>query len=163
MRRVIFLLALVAFPAFAGDVTLSWTPPVRQEQCVDAGVLENLAGFRIYKLVADITDPTQTDLVHPDQQIGIHSYTATAYTTTGEESRLTQPAEKTVDTFGAKVPTVYYVIQQTGRFVLLPIGTVPLDTACDQDQEVNGHFAVPASEVTWTGTARPRVVVAQCG
>jgi len=59
--------------------------------------------------------------------------------------------------------TVYYVIQQAGKFVLLPVGTVPNGTPCDSTQNVNGHSAVPTSAVTWFGSVRPIVVVAQCG
>ena len=59
--------------------------------------------------------------------------------------------------------TVYYVIQQPGRFILLPVGTIPNGTDCDITQYVNGFFAVDVDLVTWTGTVRPLVVVAQCG
>ena len=60
--------------------------------------------------------------------------------------------------------TVYNVIKQPNRFVLLPIGTVPPGTPCDPNNMVNGHGAVPTDAVVWApgSTVRPVVVVAQC-
>ena len=59
--------------------------------------------------------------------------------------------------------TAFTLIKQDNRFVLLPVGTVPGGTACDSTQYVNGHYVVPTSAVTWSGTVRPVVVVAKCG
>jgi len=58
---------------------------------------------------------------------------------------------------------VYNVLKQRDRFVLLPVGTVPADTACDATNEVNGYYAVPRAAVTWYGSSRSEVVVARCG
>ena len=163
MRRIVLLLILLASPVYAGDVSLSWTPPVRQQSCVDAGELTNLAGFRLYVMVADIADPVTDTITFPDLKAGEYRYVATAYTDAGVESNISNSTLETVDTFVVKEETAYYVIQQPGRFIMLPIGTVPLGTSCDQDQEINKHFAVPRDSVTYTGTARPYVVVAKCG
>ena len=59
--------------------------------------------------------------------------------------------------------TVYYVIQRENRFVLLPVGTVPVGTACSSTEYVNGYFAVDRNLVEWSSGTRPLVVVAQCG
>ncbi len=56
----------------------------------------------------------------------------------------------------------YTVLKAEDRFVMLPVGTVPADTVCDPTQSVNGYYAVPRAAVTWSGTVRPAVVVAQC-
>jgi len=58
--------------------------------------------------------------------------------------------------------TVYYVIQRTNRFALLPVGTIPAGTACIGTEYVNGYYAVDRNLVEWTGGTQPQVVVAQC-
>lgn len=59
---------------------------------------------------------------------------------------------------------VYTVVKQVNRFVLLPVGTVPIGTMCDLENTVNGLGAVPTEDVVWTSPtgSRPIVVVAQC-
>jgi len=59
--------------------------------------------------------------------------------------------------------TVYYVIQRQNRFVLLPVGTVPVGTACSSTEYVNGYFVVDRDLVEWPSGTQPLVVVAQCG
>ena len=61
--------------------------------------------------------------------------------------------------------TVFTVVKQPDKFVLLPIGTVPAGTECSQQEVVNGHGVVPNGDVVWTSPTGPRpiVVVAQCG
>ena len=163
--RIAPLLLLLLFPVgvLAGDVTVSWTPPVREQSCVDAGELTDLAGFRLYKLVEDIADPTITTFTETGVSVGTHIYTATAYTSTGAESVLTQPAEKVVTTFVTTATLVFYPVAQPNGMLLLGIGNVPLGTPCNQDLEVKGHYAVDRALVNWAGTAEPLLVVAQCG
>jgi hypothetical protein len=59
--------------------------------------------------------------------------------------------------------TVFYVIQRENRFVMLPVGTVPVGTACSSTEYVNGYFVVDRNLVEWSSGTRPLVVVAQCG
>ena len=59
-------------------------------------------------------------------------------------------------------PTVFTLIRQENRFVLLPVGTVPANTPCDGSQKINDHYVVDRNLVTWSGTVKPVVVVAQC-
>lgn len=63
--------------------------------------------------------------------------------------------------------TAYSVIKSDQSLVLLPVGTVPPGTACDSTQGVvrggNLYNVVDKAVVTYTGTARPLVVLAQCG
>ena len=58
--------------------------------------------------------------------------------------------------------TVYNVIKQKDKFVLLAAGTVPAGTQCDPNETVNGRYAVPNDLVTWFGNVEPIVVVADC-
>jgi hypothetical protein len=59
-------------------------------------------------------------------------------------------------------PAAYYLVQQRGRLVPVVVGTVPVPFPCDPKQQANNLMAVPTSAVTWTGTARPLIVLAQC-
>lgn len=62
--------------------------------------------------------------------------------------------------------TAYSVIKSDQTLVLLPVGTVPPGTSCDSTQGVvrggNLYNVVDKGIVTYTGTARPLVVLAQC-
>lgn len=59
-------------------------------------------------------------------------------------------------------PTVYTIVRQENRFIFLPVGTVPPNTACIPEQTINEYTAVPVDQVTWSGTVRPVIVVAVC-
>ncbi len=58
--------------------------------------------------------------------------------------------------------TVYDIVKQADRYVLLAVGTVPGGTPCDSSQSVSGRYVVPNDIVTWFGNVRPPVVVADC-
>lgn len=64
-------------------------------------------------------------------------------------------------------PTAYSVIKSAEQLVLLPVGTVPIGTACDTAQGVvrggSVFNVVPTRAVTFTGSARPLVTLASCG
>ena len=160
---VMFLSAFIISDAQSGDVSLTLNAPVKQETCTPAGDLTDLAGFKVYQLVQDITDPTVTAVVIPDQKPGNHTFIATAYNSAGDESRATQPVSKEVTNFVTKAPNVYYVIAQENTYVLLVVGNVPLGTVCNPDQSVNGKYGISITDVNWTGTVRPLAVVAECG
>lgn len=64
--------------------------------------------------------------------------------------------------FSTTYPTVYNIVKKTNGFVLMPVGTVALNTPCDVNTSVNGYNVVPVSAVKWSGTVKPIVVVAQC-
>jgi len=89
---------------------------------------------------------------------------------TGGVSRLSNVAFRTVmvvpmppQNLTVNAITVYYVIQRTNRFALLPVGTIPVGTACSTTEYVNGYYAVDRALVDWTSSTQPLVVVAQCG
>ena len=64
--------------------------------------------------------------------------------------------------FSTTETVVYNVVKRTNGFVMVSVGTVPLNTPCDMTQSVNGYYVVPVSAVTWSGTVKPVVVVARC-
>jgi hypothetical protein len=166
MKRVIPLLIpllLICNQLQAEDLTVSWTVPTRTQSCVDAGELTNAAGYKFYSKIAEVTDPTQSSVVIPALKPGDYEIVAVTYTDTGQESFLSNPTVKTVTEFVTTEVTVYYAVQQPERFLLLPVGTVPIGTTCDPDTSVNGFYSVPPSEVTSTGTVTPMVVLAKCG
>jgi hypothetical protein len=60
--------------------------------------------------------------------------------------------------------TVYNLVKRENGFVMVPVGTVALGTACDITQTVNSYFVVPyvAGQIAWFGTVKPVVVVGSC-
>lgn len=77
-------------------------------------------------------------------------------------SKVVLPPQPMPPTLSVADGQAYTILKREDRFVLLPVGTVPADTPCDTSQSVNGYYVVPNAAVTWTGTVRPIVVVAQC-
>lgn len=170
LKRIFFVLAVgavlwfvLADKVYADDVTLTWTNPTGQETCSDAGPLPDLAGTRIWQLVAEINDPLVETYTIPGQLPGEYTYVSTSFTDGGEQSRISGSATKTVTDFTVTEGTVKTVVRTNDRFLLLPVGTVPLGTSCDVNNSVNGHYAVPRDQVTWSGNVQPQVVVAECG
>jgi hypothetical protein len=158
-----------------GTATLTWEHNLRN---TDGTALTNLAGFRI------VHGASQTELT---QSINVpnaaaRSYTVTnlpagtryfgviAYTSTGTDSAVSNIVSKSIA--GATTPapptlrvadtTVYTVLKRPDAFVMLAVGTVPANTACITTERVNDYYVVPRAAVTWSGTVRPDVVVAQC-
>ena len=157
-------LLLLPLAAAAGDAELSWTNPTDQEQCVDAGPLPDLAGTRIYRLIADIADPTAESYTDAGLLPGTYEYVATSYDDAGDNSRLSGRATKEITTFKATAGLFAYGISQTAnQLVLQPVGTVNADVDCDIDQSVNGKHRIPTDAVDYAGTLRPVTVFAECG
>lgn len=174
-KRVKYLFIALAFAVLgflltaelvkAEDIQLSWTNPTGQEQCTSAGELTDLAGTRIWQLVAEVDDPLATSFVLPAMPPGSYQYVATSYTTSGSESRVSGKTMKTVESFTAAAGnTVYQVVTITNGFWLLPIGTVTSEVVCIVEQTVNGKYAIPNTAVSWSpgSTARPVLVVTDC-
>ncbi len=84
----------------------------------------------------------------------------------GPPPKKPQPPSGGSATVATISPTAYSVIKSAEQLVLLPVGTVPLGTACDTAQGVvrggNVFNVVPTAAVTYSGSARPLVVLAAC-
>jgi hypothetical protein len=165
-------LLILSSTALAGEADLSWNAPVLNE---DGSALTDLAGYKVYwgptsgiypssVDVADVTAHTVADLTE-----GGWFFAVTAYDTAGNESGESNEVSKIISI--APMPpslltvtnlTAFTIVKQENRFILLAVGSVPSGTSCDSSQSVNGHYAVPISAVTWSGTVRPVVVVADC-
>ena len=165
MKRAILFLLLLPLSGWAGDVTLTWTNPTGTEECIPGGAYTNPGGTKLYHLIADIPDPTQSVTSHTLTGLkpGTYEYVSTAYDDAGVMSRVSSSATKDVTEFVTTATLVYYPVAQPNSVLMLGIGSVPLGTPCNPDIEVNGHYVIDRALVTWAGTAEPLLVVAQCG
>lgn len=182
MRALIALLALaLGAPAIAGELDVTWTHPTQYTDgsAIPANTLTatdvayglcNAAktGFAGTPTIVSVPYPTATKTV---TGLGNGTWCVQARSVAGTSlSDWTGFAWKDI-VLVPKPPTglvvtartAYTVVKQRDRFVMLPVGTVPADTACDSTQSVNGYFVVPRAAVAWSGSVRPDVVVAQCG
>jgi hypothetical protein len=172
-----FLLGLWAGAASAADATLTWTAPTTR---TDGSPLTNLAGYRIkygtvvgtYPTVVPVPNPAATSHVVTGLTGGqTYYFVMTAYDVNALESANTNPVSRTFAVSPPNPPggltvtalIAYNSVKQRDKYVLVAVGTVPANTACDVTQTVNGHYVVPRAAVTWFGSVRPEVVVAQCG
>ena len=115
--------------------------------------------------VIDVTDPAARSYRVEPLTNGVYYFMIAAINQAGAISYFTGPVSKTINvttSFSTIAAPVYNVVKKKGGFVLVQMGTVPLNTLCDKNQNVNGHYAVPTELVAWSGTARSIVVVAQC-
>lgn len=150
--------------ALAGDVTLSWNVPTRSEQCtVLPDTPPDLAGYQIWQLIAEIDDPSQTSYVISGLESGEYFYAMTASITNGAQSRVSDRVSKVVEPLKV-IDERAYVLAKIDNGILTSVaGTVPLDTACNEDIKVGDFYVVPVEAVTWTGTVRDIMVLAKCG
>ncbi|MHA2402133.1 MAG: hypothetical protein ACXADH_04000 [Candidatus Kariarchaeaceae archaeon] len=152
-----------------GDGALAYTT-IKYSVCLNNDV--DLANAKIHYVSANKTNT----LISTEGPAGEYCFRGTHTNSFGEESNVSNLVTKTVTQAGqartpvtpfnptlvVDDPTVYTIIKQEDRFVLLPVGTVPSNTECIADQKINDHYAVPVSVVQWTGNIRPVIVVAKC-
>jgi len=159
--KYLILLCLLAMPA-AAQVNMSWEQPTEQLVCTQSEPIQGLQGVRIWRLVAEIADPAETEFVITGLGEGEYTFAATAYQA-DSESILTKQistlvgAPQVINT-AAKVP-----VRTSNAHILVVAGTVPLGTECLSDQTLNGHNIVPAVAVTWSGTVSSVTAYAECG
>ncbi len=171
------------------SATLSWTAPTENEcgpatpliPISDPGYcppLDDLAGYNVYYgTESGVYPDTQLvnglDTIHTVDSLSEQTwyFMVTAFDTSGNESDPSNEATKTGDVSAPGAPAieyrtidtkVYTVSKQDDAFLQTVVGTVPIGTLCDVAQRVNGRYAVPVAAVTFTGTVRDIVVVADC-
>jgi len=177
---VIAYFQLAVNDSFAGDATLTWQAPTQNTDgsTIPATGPGSLAGFKIYYKLSTATTETVITVANPAARTytinslstGTWNFQMTAYNVENSESNRTPVLSKTIsepplppaNTFVTTATVAYNVVKRTNGFVLVSVGSIPLNTPCDRTQSVNGYYAVPISAVTWSGTVRPIVVVAQC-
>jgi len=178
-RFILIALCFLSYQAGAGEAILTWTAPT---QNTDGTPLTDLAGFKIYigttaggpyPVSVDIADPAATTVTIPNLTAGsTYWFVSTAYNSaaTVQESDHSNEVSKTIP-FPTPMPpsgltvqdlTVFTIVDQVNRFVLLPVGTVPVGTPCITAETVNGHHVVDRALVNWSGDIQPVVVVANC-
>jgi hypothetical protein len=180
--RYFLILLLFATSAMAGEAQLSWTQPTQNTDgsTIPASGTGRLTGNRVewgtcvgtaFGTKAGeqaFTTPTAAYTVL-NLTPGAWCFRAYASTTYGESG----PSAVAAKVIAAPMPNpptglaaaggiAYTVLKREGRFVMLPVGTVPADTVCDTTQNVNGYYVVPREAVAFTGSVQPIVVVAQC-
>jgi len=164
--------------------TLNWTLPIENE---DGTQITNLAGVRIFRQVHDTFDPTVTSWTGDWLPPGEYRYVSTAYTyhvpadpqanppvveILAAESIFSNDVFTVVGTLEVVDERAYTVVKSSGGFMAFTIGTVPLGTACDENNMFKGTFnflpfigyAIPsfAQDVTITGDVEPSAVFAEC-
>lgn len=177
---VAILLSLLSLPVFAGDADLAWLAPTQNTDgtAIPATGPTSLDGFKIYYRLAGTTTDTVIDVTDQAARTykvtnlgpGTWNFRMTAYNVAGAESDFSGTAFKDViiaplppgTVFVTVEPAVYNLVKKTNGFVLIQVGTVPLNTNCDPNQSVNGYNVIPTTTVTWSGTVKPIVVVAKC-
>ena len=174
----------------AGEARLSWSAPTRRVDGTPLAASE-LAGYTAHWGPAtrnytgemlieggDVLTYTVTDL-----PVGTWYFAVRARSTDGLQSAYSAEVSKTIEASPEPLPPIapdltvagpsgesrpaYVINQAEGTLALVPVGLVPVGTPCDSTQAVrdwNGvtAFLVPESAVTWLGTVRRSVVLAEC-
>lgn len=179
-------LIFVASSAWAGDMALTLTQPTQNTDgtTIPASGVGRLIGNRFEWGSCAGTAPNYTFGTKAGEQAftvpttvytvvnllpGTHCARAYA-STTYAESAPTNVVSKVIAVPVPNAPSplvvtgtqVYHIQKREDRFVMLPVGTVPAGTQCDETQSINGYYVVPRALVTWSGTIKPPVVVSPC-
>jgi hypothetical protein len=172
-----------------GQAIVSWTAPT---QNTDNTPLLDLRGFKIFHATTVaglasatpivINDPLAVTYTITGLPSGARYYAMKAFNSTGVDSDMSPSATNVVvipaSTATANVTittkpkppvivtvnTVAYAVQfQWNKFVMVPVGTVPLNIACVSTQNVNNYNVVPRANVKmYEGITKPNVLVAEC-
>ncbi len=185
MVKTILLLLLAGAVLADEPITMSWTPPTKNEDGTDIPPDGQYAldGYRIYKensvgnyeMIHDEPDPTVVSYTTPPYAPGTYRFVATAYNNAALESRYSGVLEVVVSEEQVPQPpqdlvvqpqdmTAYMMIKVTNRLVLVPVGTVPAGTMCDASQNILDHYVVPYESVVMTDPNQTKsiVMVAKC-
>jgi len=190
LGRVLVLAAALLWSVVAsgGQAVVTWTPPTKLSDGTPtpASGPGSTTGYRLEYILAPAATcspwPSGTATSKPEPAsattdtitgLSFGTWCFRAYTeNVSGESVATNVAPKTFavplpgppgdGTITVAATTVYDIVKQKDRLVMLPVGTVPADTKCDVTQSVNGYYAVPSDAATWFGSVRPPIVFAQC-
>lgn len=194
MKTLLALALLFAcLTAHATDVTVACTPPAKR---TDNGAIVGALTFNLYgatqgqpKVLVTTTPLAACSSVRANVKVGTSCWDWTAIEARNDLGPVTSveslhspetcsivvaapPAAPNAPTNPTSAivtigPTAYTVIKGPKTLALLPVGTVPLGTACDTSQGVlkgaSTFNVVDESLVKYTSPSRPVVVLAQCG
>jgi hypothetical protein len=157
---VVGYFVLLAAKAFAGQATLTWVPPT---QNCDGTPLTNLTGYALLYGQGKAQLPlSPQSYVVKGLTPGEWWFTIAAVTPTAQSQFISVSKTIVPGEFAAVGGPALTLVKKQDGFLLLPVGTVPAGTVCMADQTINGYYVVPRAAVTWSGTVKPDVVVAQC-
>ena len=160
--------------AYGAEITLTCTPPTLN---TDGSALVDLAGIRYFEAqnaggpYTQIGDEPGCSLTI-QRAAGTWYFVATAYNTAGTESDYSNEATKIVPAAIPAPPSgltvtgsllAYGISQTKDVLTVYPVGRVPLATPCNGSITVQGLFQVAYDAVIWSGSARPAVILAECG
>lgn len=147
--------------AFGGEADITWVAPT---QNCNGTSLTNLTGYSLTYGQNRVELPKV--LAHKVTGLtpGTWWFSLAAVTPTDRSEFVTVTKTVTPAEFVTKATAVYTFVKAEGNVLVLPtLHTVPLGTVCDATQSVNGKYIIPRSAVTWSGSARPVAVLADCG
>ena len=181
------VLAFISLTASAADVQVTWVNPTQRVDGSSLPVAE-LRGTRVEhgtcngalfgtkngEVIAAASATSATIVLGS----GLHCFRAYARASDGATGFLESVATNVVSRQVLPAPpnppgslvvqqlTAFTLVKSQDRLVMLPVGTVPGDTACIGSQVVvtDGvtYHAVPTNAVTFSGSVRPVVVFARC-
>jgi hypothetical protein len=179
LKYLLLLLALIAAPAFATNLTLTWVAPTTYADGttpIPAGtaIAYNVYGANQGSTLALLTTTPITGLTNVRSNVnpGTICYAVTAIIN-AVESAQTSPVCVTVPQApGAPggltvTPTTsstiaYMLVPGKDTYGVLIVGSVPLGTPCLVGEPVLNYFVVPSASVTFTTGIKPPVVIANC-
>ena len=147
-----------------GDLSLASTT-LEYAACI-AGALSEP---RIPTIVPMPAIELTVDIMTPGDWCFVAHHTTVGGTDSGESNIVVKNVPVPIPMPPANLTVIdlvaYTIVKQPDRFLLVAVGTVPADTACNPNQSTNGHYVVPNDTVIWTDPNGPRpvVVVAKCG
>lgn len=147
--------------ADAGEADLSWTAPTKR---CDGTPLTDLAGYSLTYGQARTELPlTPLSFKVTGLAPGTWWFSLAAVDAKGERSEaITVSKTITPAEFVTIGGAAFTVVKRQDGFLLLPVGTVAAGVQCIAAHSVNGRYAIPRAAVTWSGSVRPDVVVAEC-
>lgn len=186
--RLPWLLALLPSLAWAGTITYDVTLPTKNTDGsnVTATGATSLASLRVEYGTCNagafgmktgefssttLTSPV-TSVTSPNLAAGTYCARVYVKNAGGQESAPTNVVQGDVPvptpnpgTLAVKQITAYKMRQSVDTYAFVPIGTVPLGTACDAAHTVDGRYPVPRAKVTLTSRfdTMPLIVFADCG
>lgn len=157
------LAVLVSCGSQAGTAELKWTPTPN----VTYNIYEGTSPTNLVKVMSGLTSPR---VVWSGPDLTTNYWYAITTVSNGVESQMgaviqmASPAPVLTNLgLATQTNVAYQMILTADHYIALPVGSVPIGTACDATQSVNGFNVIPRASVTWYGTVKPLVVVAQCG